>query len=61
MLFYNISTVVPAYLGCFKDEADRDMEPNYQESRTQTNENCISRCRMLHFPYAATQVFLWYY
>ncbi len=53
---YQAATPVPArYLGCFKDEGDRDLQGKFWEDGHMTPERCLQSCSDAGYAYAGVQ------
>jgi len=45
----------PEYLGCFVDNAERDIKGSFLRTKTMTNEICIKTCQEQGYKIAGTQ------
>ncbi|MCK5688458.1 WSC domain-containing protein, partial [Myxococcota bacterium] len=43
------------YLGCYKDQPERDLTGHFMSANRLTTEQCVAECRSKGFKYAGTQ------
>ncbi|MBF0276140.1 MAG: pentapeptide repeat-containing protein [SAR324 cluster bacterium] len=51
----SLQAASPQFLGCFKDQSDRDMKGYYLDTADMTTNKCLDLCKSKGFAYAATQ------